>query len=280
MASKVKITTLIENTALGYDLVAEHGLSFWIEYNGKNILFDTGQTGSITKNAKILGIDLATTDAIIISHGHYDHTGGLNAVLSIAEHANIYMHPAAVNQKFSMKASGTSRSIGIPTNIGSILDAHTEANKVIWTQGPTEILPGLFVTGQVPRAGESSAEADEFFLDADCAHPDDIDDDQTLFFETESGIVVVFGCAHAGIYNILKYIVKLAGTDNIHAVMGGMHLLHASDAGINRAIKTLSRYDIQKFGPAHCTGLEAAMKMRESFPKKCFMCSVGTTIEF
>ena len=95
MIQNIRITTLVENTASGVSLLAEHGLSFWIEYANKRILFDTGQSNILVKNAKALGIDLAETDAIVLSHGHYDHTGGLAAVLNIAEKAKIYLHPGA-----------------------------------------------------------------------------------------------------------------------------------------------------------------------------------------
>ncbi|MCD4831875.1 MAG: MBL fold metallo-hydrolase [Anaerohalosphaeraceae bacterium] len=280
MSEKVRITTLIEDTAIGYDLFAEHGLSLWIEYHGKNILFDTGQTGNVAKNAKILGIDLAKTDAIVISHGHYDHTGGLDTVLSIAEHAEVYMHPAAVKQKFSLKSSGSGRNIGLPGNISTVVKVHSNNNKVVWTEKPTEIVPGLFVTGQIPRPDEFSAHRGHFFLDAEANEPDEMKDDQSLFFETDDGIVVVFGCAHAGIVNILRYIEQLVGSKKIYAVMGGMHLINSSDSEINQAIEVFAKYDIKKIGPAHCTGLDAAMKFRDAFPKKCFMCSVGSEVEF
>ena len=103
MEENIDIKILIENTAHTAGLKTEHGLSFWIEYGDKNILFDTGQSDSILYNAKILDIDFAKTDAIVISHGHYDHTGGLSSVLKIASKAKIYLHPAATEPKFSLK---------------------------------------------------------------------------------------------------------------------------------------------------------------------------------
>ncbi len=280
MAEKVKITTLIEDTAIGYDLFAEHGLSLWIEYHGKNILFDTGQTGNVTKNAEILGIDLADTDAIVISHGHYDHTGGLDAVLAVAKRAKVYMHPTATKQKFSLKSSGSGRDIGLPGSVGALVKAHSQNSNVVWTREPTEIVPGLFVTGHVPRPDDFNAHSERFFLDAAASEPDEIEDDQTLFFETESGIVVLFGCAHAGVVNILAYIDQLAGSKKIYAVMGGMHLINSSAEEISSAVEAFGQHDVKKIGTAHCTGLDAAIKFREAFPRKCFMCSVGSEVEF
>jgi len=144
MIQNIRITTLVENTASGAGLLAEHGLSFWIEYGDKRILFDTGQSDILTKNAKVLGIDLAETDAIVLSHGHYDHTGGLSDVLEIAAKAKIYLHPGATEPKFSKNISGA-KSIGMPDSAkGAIQGQH-----MIWTETPATIFPGISVTGQV-----------------------------------------------------------------------------------------------------------------------------------
>ena len=104
--ASIRTTVLVEDTVPASGLSAEHGLSFWIEYAGKRILFDTGQSDILIHNAKKLDINLADADAIILSHGHYDHTGGLAAVLGVAAKARVYLHPAAIEPKFSPKTSG------------------------------------------------------------------------------------------------------------------------------------------------------------------------------
>jgi 7,8-dihydropterin-6-yl-methyl-4-(beta-D-ribofuranosyl)aminobenzene 5'-phosphate synthase len=102
VASRTAMTVLVDDTAYG-NFTAAHGLSLWIEYAGKKILFDTGPDDAVVKNARLLGVDLKSADAIVLSHGHYDHTGGLKAVLELAPNARVYVHPAALEPKFSLK---------------------------------------------------------------------------------------------------------------------------------------------------------------------------------
>ena len=279
MAKNVKITTLVENTAQGSGLLAEHGISFWIEYGDNKLLFDTGQTGIIIKNAQILGIDLAQTDAIVISHGHYDHTGGLEPVLNIAKKAKIYLHPNATDKKYSYHG-GSSRFVGIAGGVKRIIESHTDTNKIIWTKEPVEIFDGLFVTGQIPRTNDFEIDENEFFLDEHAKHPDELPDDQSIFFNTENGLVVIFGCAHAGVINTLDYVTKIANSKSVYAIMGGFHLVGSGKLKMSKIIDNLERFGVQKIGPGHCTGTEAALELRIAYPRRCFMCSVGSVCEF
>ncbi len=274
MNLNVNITTLVENKSPNARLLAEHGLSFWLEYGGKRILFDTGQSDILIQNSKALGINLADADAIVISHGHYDHTGGLAAVLDIAAKAKIYLHPAAIEPKFSRKASGV-RSIGMPDSAKKAI----QRREVVWTEAPAQIFPGVIVTGQVPRINNFEDVGGAFFLDENCRKPDKLLDDQTLFMETVKGLVIVFGCAHSGVVNILHYIADLTKTKQFYAVMGGMHLLNASEERIKRTIEVTKQYNVQKIGLAHCTGNKAVERFNIAFPNQYFVCSVGTQID-
>ena len=274
MNQEIRITTLVENTVFKAGLLAEHGLSFWIEYGGKRILFDTGQSDILIHNAKALGINLAEADAIVLSHGHYDHTGGLAAVLGIAPKARIYIHPAAVEPKFSQSSPKT-RSIGMPDSGKKAM----RGREVIWTETPTQVFSGVRVTGQVPRINHFEDVGGAFFLDKNCCEPDELLDDQTLFIETAKGLVIVFGCAHAGVVNTLNRIADLTEKEQFYAVMGGMHLLDASEERIERTIAVIREYNLQRIGPGHCTGTKAAEEFRRVFPKQCFTCSVGARID-
>lgn len=275
MINTIKITTLVENSVSGAGLLAEHGLSFWIEYSDKRILFDTGQSDILIKNAKVLGIDLSKTDAVVLSHGHYDHAGGLAAVLEIAKKAKIYLHPAAVKPKFSKKASGA-ESIGMPN---SALQA-IKNREVIFTEKATQIFPGVKVTGQIPRINDFEDVGGAFFLDKDCQKDDILLDDQTLFIETAKGLVIVFGCAHSGVVNILHHIRELTGKKQFYAVLGGMHLLRASKERVEQTEKVFRDYGVKKIGPAHCTGADVTRKLWDVFPDRCFDSRVGTKVKF
>ena len=275
MNKNLRITTLVEDTALSEDLLAEHGLSFWIEYGDKRILFDTGQSDILVRNAKMLGINLAEADAIVISHGHYDHTGGLSAILDIAPKAAIYVHPAALEPKFSRKTSGV-KSIGIPY----LAKKAVQRRHVVWTATPARIFPGMSVTGQVPRINNFEDVGGAFFVDENYQKPDELLDDQTLFIESARGLVVVLGCAHSGVVNALSYISNLTSRNKIYAVIGGMHLLNASKERIEQTISVLQEYNIQKIGVAHCTGAGAVRRFSDAFKDRCFSCSAGTRISF
>ena len=275
MIQNIRITTLVENTASGAGLLAEHGLSFWIEYGDRRILFDTGQSDILIRNAKVLGINLAESDAIILSHGHYDHTGGLAAVLDIAAKAKIYLHPAAVEPKFSKKTAGA-ESIGMSDSARKAI----KNREVIWTKTPTQIFPGVTVTGQVPRNSNFEDVGGAFFLDENCQKADKLVDDQTLFIETSKGLIIVFGCAHAGVVNILHYIADLTEKKQFYAALGGMHLLRASKDRIERTETVFRDYGLKKIGPAHCTGSDVTRRFWNVFPDRCFDNTVGTEVKF
>lgn len=279
MAQKVKITTLVENTAEGNGLLSEHGISFWIEFGERKVLFDTGQSGIVVRNAGILGINLAETDAIVISHGHSDHTGGLEPVLNIAHKAKLFMHPGALDKRYSFHG-GSSRAIGIPNGSKKIIESHADTNKIVWTKGPTEISPGLFVSGEVPRTNNFEVDEQEFFLDENAIEPDILTDDQTIFFNTQHGLVSIFGCAHAGLINTLDYITKISGVEHVHTIMGGFHLIGSSKERVSKVMDNIERFGVQRIGPGHCTGMEAELEFRKQYPKRCFMCSAGTSCEF
>jgi 7,8-dihydropterin-6-yl-methyl-4-(beta-D-ribofuranosyl)aminobenzene 5'-phosphate synthase len=275
MNKDIRITTLVDDTALGGGLLAEHGLSFWIEYGDKRILFDTGQSDILIQNAKTLGINLAETNAIVLSHGHYDHTGGLPTVLDIASKAKIYLHPAATEPKFSRKVPGA-KSIGM----SHLAKKAVQKRHVIWTATPAQIFPGMSVTGQVPRLNNFEDVGGAFFVDENYQKPDELLDDQTLFIESAKGLVVVLGCAHSGVVNALDYISNLTSRNKIYAVIGGMHLLNASKERIEQTITIFRKYNIQKFGFAHCTGANAAKRFSDAFKDRCFSCSAGTLVNF
>jgi 7,8-dihydropterin-6-yl-methyl-4-(beta-D-ribofuranosyl)aminobenzene 5'-phosphate synthase len=278
MTKPVRIKTLVENTVATPGLLAEHGLSFLVEFGSRQILFDTGAGAVLLANADALGIDLSRIDAIVLSHGHHDHTGGLLDVLQTARRAKAFVHPDALNPKYARLQNGSSRSIGMSPKLKAMLQRKTDL--VMYTTEHTEIYPGFFVTGTIPRVTEFEDTGGAFYLDEKCLCPDLLLDDQALFFNSTQGSVVILGCAHAGMVNTLRYIQKRTNGMPIHAVIGGMHLLRASEEGTRRTVEALRACGIGYLAPAHCTGLAATATLWKAFPKKCHPCGVGTSITF
>jgi 7,8-dihydropterin-6-yl-methyl-4-(beta-D-ribofuranosyl)aminobenzene 5'-phosphate synthase len=275
MNSRVSITVLVENTVNVRGLRAEHGLSFLIRSNGRKVLFDTGQTDLFAQNARSMGLALDGLDAIVLSHGHYDHTGGLTAARAESPLAPVYLHPDARKPKFARNADGTSRSIGMSEeSLGSIGSA------AVCTLAPAEILDGLCVTGPVPRENNFEDTGGDFFLDAACTRADPLLDDQALFFDTSKGVVLVMGCGHSGIVNTLGYVAKVTSGRPVRAVVGGMHLLGASPDRMRQTLKAITDFNPAKLYPGHCTGAAATARIWAAFPDRCGCCAVGTTITF
>jgi 7,8-dihydropterin-6-yl-methyl-4-(beta-D-ribofuranosyl)aminobenzene 5'-phosphate synthase len=275
----VRITVLVENTAGGRGLLAEHGLSFWIELGSHRFVFDTGQSDILFHNAQVLGIDLRTVDAIVLSHGHYDHTGGLRRLLKTAPAAPIHLHPQTLEAKFSCHKE-QSRSIGMERGMALELQQRIQGGLGSFTRGPAEILSGVWATGEIPRRSALEDTGGPFYLDPDCTRPDGLLDDQALVLDIKDDLVVVLGCAHAGVVNTLDYVAQLFPGRPIRTVLGGMHLVRASQARIAPTIEALRRHQVQRIGPAHCTGPEAVRELWNALPGRCFVCSVGTQITF
>jgi 7,8-dihydropterin-6-yl-methyl-4-(beta-D-ribofuranosyl)aminobenzene 5'-phosphate synthase len=271
-----RIVVLVENTAGGRGLLGEHGVSFWIELGSRRILFDTGQGHVLSGNARRLGIPLERTDAVVLSHGHYDHTGGLGDVLQSAGRTRVYAHPAAFTPKYARGLDGTIREIGSPW-----LDERKvrEKAELVWTEGPTQIFEGLHLTGPVPRLTDFEDTGGPFFTDKDCTQPDELVDDQAAFLQTTVGTAVILGCAHAGIVNTLRYVQTLTDNRPIHTVIGGMHLLSASQDRMDQTMAELRRLDVQRLLPCHCTGPAAVARLWKEFPGRCLPCPVGTVVD-
>ncbi|HUW34973.1 MAG TPA: MBL fold metallo-hydrolase [Planctomycetota bacterium] len=274
MIRRLRITVLVNDVARA-PLAAEHGLALWVEADGMRILFDTGQGTVLFANAAALCVDLRTVQHVVLSHGHYDHTGGLAAVLSVAkQRPNVYLHPAALLPKYSRRETPPHRSIGIPRGAEKALRTHAET---VWTSGPTRIANGVAVTGPIPRAHSFEGAIGPFFQDEACTVPDPLIDDQALYIQTTDGTALLLGCAHAGVANTVDYVTSTTGKP-IRAVVGGMHLLNAPTERLEATRDFLMRINARLVAPAHCTGEGPAAFLTAAVPH-CVPCTVGSSFQ-
>ena len=272
--SRFHITVLADDTVSARSARGEHGLCFYIESVDRRILFDTGQGLVLADNARALGVDLGLVDTIVLSHGHYDHTGGLPTVLAPARApVAVHLHPDALQLKYNQ-----TRAIGIPP---AARDALAGPNvRLVPSRAPGEVAPGLFRTGEIPRPHPEEAPAEIFYLDPEGIIPDALLDDQSLYFDTPQGTVVMLGCAHAGVIHILEHVKTLTRNRPIRAVLGGMHLGSATPARMQWVIDHLRHIAPRLLVPMHCTGPKAIAALWHAFPDACRPGGAGAVCEF
>ncbi len=276
--NKIKITILAENNVSQTGLLAEHGLSFLIKYQGKTMLFDTGQGFVLEHNATKLGYNLSNIDYIILSHGHYDHSGSLKKIASSMTKGDIYLHPDAIQEKYIKKIKGSMKDISAPWFDQEYLQK--KEIQIHWTKKSTQIIKDMYVTGEIPRKNNFEDVGNNFFKDKKASKKDEIKDDQAVFFETEKGVVVLLGCAHSGIINTLQYICEIAKSKHIHAVIGGMHLRDASQTRLENSISALNKLNIDLIAPGHCTGFKAKAYIYNHFKGTFKDLEVGSSFTF
>jgi 7,8-dihydropterin-6-yl-methyl-4-(beta-D-ribofuranosyl)aminobenzene 5'-phosphate synthase len=263
MIERLRITVLADDHVAAPNVLAEHGLSMLIEADDWRILFDTGQGEVLRGNADALGVSLYPLDAVVLSHGHYDHTGGLAGLLQEVSPSAIFLHPTALQQKYAKSENPPHRSIGMPESSRQSLDA--VRNQIVWTRSATEVVAGVWCTGEIPRVPANGSSEPGFFLDGDCRELDPLTDDQALFIETSNGLVVIAGCAHAGVANTLDRVSALTGCGEVFAVIGGLHLWQAAHPELEASANAMSGRKTRILAPCHCTGMGAHSYLRGRF---------------
>ena len=273
---QLRITTLSENTAARRSVLAEWGLSIFVETETLKILLDTGQSISAAYNAATLGIDLSRIDKIVLSHGHFDHTGGLRQVLSrVGRDVEVIAHPEMWASKYAWQRERYIYS-GIPFSrdeLESLGASFTLSRDPVW------LTEDIVTTGEIPMVtGYEEIDSNLYVKEGGQWHPDELLDDRALIIRTEQGLVVILGCAHRGVVNTLRYAQELTGMELIHTVIGGTHLLNASQERLELTIADLKEFGIQRLGVSHCTGLPAASRLFQEFGDIFFFNNAGTSI--
>lgn len=279
-AGNLKIVTLCENTVqfAARRVLGEHGLAMLLETGGKKILFDTGADLALMHNARVLGVDLSGLDAVVLSHGHYDHTGGLKELLAQVGPVDIYAHPEVFTAKYAVIPGREPVSIGIPwtrrelEKMGARFHLHRE---------PVDLGGGVLLSGEIPRVEEGETVEPTFYRQSEEGLVSDpVSDDQAIYVETPKGTVVLLGCTHTGLVNTLRHALALTGKGSLHAVMGGTHLITASEERINYTLKMLEKFGLEQVSACHCTGPRAAFMLAGSLGGRFNHQTAGSRYEF
>ncbi len=274
----VNILCVVDNTAQrSSQLWAEHGVTFWVTTDQGHLLFDTGQSGTVLlHNLEILDLDPQTLDALAISHAHYDHTGGLPALLEhIRPNLPLYANPDLFRARAS-KRQGEFRAIGIAGQRASLAQ-HVTLNL---DATPQQIFPGVWTTGEITQRPEPVGRgAQHYARQGENWVADSYQDDMSLVIDTDAGLVVLCGCCHAGLLNTLLH-VRRTFERPIVTIAGGTHLANANTDGLNHIAQTLDSWNtIRHIYLNHCSGENAYYVLRQTLGRDVVtLCPAGTRI--
>lgn len=275
-----KITILVHNYARGRALYGEHGLSLLIQPPGgaSPLLYDTGQSGEVLlHNADHLGVDLSAVERVVLSHGHYDHTGGLPTLLEREEYHTVFAHPEAFGEK--LKGRDGSRYIGSPVGAEEFREAGWSLES---SRNPVELAPGLWAAGEVPRKHTFEEEAVAGFYVRTVEGkilPDTMPDDLSLIIvRPGEGFFLLCGCCHAGLINTLEHAREVSGEERVLGVLGGFHTIGASEERLQETFAALERLGPDSLYPLHCAGERESVLMQERFPDRTTLLTVGESI--
>ncbi len=276
MENKIKVTVLIENTSES-TLACEHGLSLFIEFGGKRILLDAGSSEAFGENAEKLGISLTGLDAYVLSHGHYDHSGGFDYIFRRDPEAKVYARKEALDEYFS--AGGGLHEISVPKN------AAVQRERFIFTEGFKEILPQIYLVPHHTEGLELIGEKSGLYKKrGEVILPDDFSHEQSLVIDKEEGLVIFNSCSHGGAINIIREAKAALGQKQIYAYIGGLHMKGRKDgmeicafseAEIEELCGVFINENVRKIYTGHCTGVPGFEKLKSRLGERVERLTTG-----
>jgi 7,8-dihydropterin-6-yl-methyl-4-(beta-D-ribofuranosyl)aminobenzene 5'-phosphate synthase len=273
-----RITILCDNSVGSLSgTLGEHGFAALVEPSeGAPLLFDTGQGMTLQHNARRMNRDLTSVKQVAISHGHFDHCGGLKPLLEECGAKQVHCHPSAFRPRFRVKDTGECYPISFPVSREDLegLGATFNFSKDFCT-----IAPGIHLTGEVPRVTDFETGDQGLYCDCTGQELDTTPDDQSLVLETDKGLVLLLGCCHAGVVNTVEHVAYMTGRRDVYAIIGGTHLGFCSQEQIGKTIDALKTFGIKKLAASHCTGFAAAARLSREMPKEFQNAMVGYTLE-
>lgn len=276
-SAALRLTILVDNRG-GCGLVEEHGFAVGLELPGRRMLFDTGKGEGLIANAAALGWDLAAVEALVLSHGHYDHTGSVAELLALNPACRVYAHPWAGVERYSVKAGEAPRTISITAANAEALRT-LSPSRLLPAAEPLLLAPGLGLTGTIPRSHPLEDTGGPFFLDPCGARPDLLEDDLALWFDSGDGLLILTGCCHAGLINTVEHIRMLSGVERVRALIGGLHLVNATAERLAATCAALRDWQPEVIVPCHCTGEAAGAMLRGEFGDMVIAGRAGLVVE-
>lgn len=275
---EIRITMVCDNSISRSGFVGEHGFSCLIERGQEKFLFDTGPGRSLSLNLETLNENLSGLERVFISHGHYDHTGGLLWVARQVGHVEVVAHSAVFSRHMVMDPGVPPRYIGIPARREELEQSGAVFKFVDQTM---EIMPGVsFLTGIERDPGLTPHDARLVLPDGDRFTLDAVEDDASILVETDGPPVLILGCAHAGMLNILNHVRNKMGITRLRAVLGGTHLMFYGPKDLPSVMDELERFSIEVVGVSHCTGFQASVAVCNRFGDRFAAASAGRVFTF
>lgn len=273
----LRLSLLVDNIARRKGHLAQHGFSALCETDSVRILFDTGATGEVLlRNAATMGVDLSGVRHIVLSHGHWDHGGGLLEAFDACPEAHAWVPAGALLPRWSRTGGASERDIALPVEVRERL----VRDRRRWTEvaEPVELAEGVCLTGPIPGARPAWTHKD-LLRNTVLGIPDDVPEEQALVFDTPRGLVVVVGCAHYGPDNLLDAVDRMHPGRRILALVGGLHLESIPPDELERLAARLIGAGVEMVVPCHCSGPAAAFRLSaQGVP--CAQGCVGWSAEF
>lgn len=276
----MKITVLIENQGPD-ELKTEHGLSIYIEYDGRKYLLDSGCTDAFMQNARKLDVDLKDVDEAVLSHAHYDHSGGFEELLKYNTKAGLYLRAGTKENCYSTAGKGE-EYIGIPRGF-----LKRWSGRIHYVGGDYCLAKGVYLIPHKISSEARTQKAGMFVKTSKGDRPDTFAHEQTMVFQTLKGLVFINSCSHTGIDTIIREIKETFPDQEIYAVLGGFHLMRNkpdqlayTEGEVQNLAQTLLDEGIEHIYTGHCTGTKGYEIMRKTLGERLEYLATGKTIEF